>query len=286
MKFGGFEIFLLEDGEFRLDGGAMFGVIPKVLWQRTDPADENNRIRLAANCLLVKTGQANILIDAGLGGKWNDNKRDIFAVEEPRLLMTELARCDILKEEITHVVLSHLHFDHVGGVTYIDTDGELKVQFPEAKHYIQRGEWVVAHNPNPRDRASYLPENLHPLEEAGVIEFVDGDTEIVPGIRIRVTGGHTLHHAIVYVESGGNTAVFNADLIPTASHIRVPYVMGYDLYPQQTMEFKQSFLPEAWEGRYLMVFEHGPAVKAGHLHKNDRGRWVIEKFDMEKEEYS
>ncbi|MBD3167108.1 MBL fold metallo-hydrolase [bacterium] len=285
MKFGEFEVFLLEDGAFRLDGGAMFGVVPKVMWQKLAPPDDSNRILLHANCLLVKTGSETVLIDTGLGGKWDDKTRNMFAVDEPRRLMTELARCDVAKEDVTHVVQSHLHFDHAGGGTYVDTDGKLKVQFPHAKYIVQKGEWDVANHPNLRDRMSYLPENLEPLEEAGVLELVDGDAEVLPGIRMRVTGGHTRHHSIIQVTSDGHTLVFNADLIPTASHLHVPYVMGYDLYPQQTMDFKSHYLPEAHENGYLMIFEHGPSLKAGHLKKDDRGRWKAERFDMDVPNY-
>lgn len=285
MKFGQFELFLLEDGEFRLDGGAMFGVVPKTMWQKSDPADERNRITLHANCLLVKTGDAVVLIDTGLGGKWDDKKRDMFAIAEPRLLMSELPRVDVLREEVTHVVLSHLHFDHAGGGTFIDQDGVLKVQFPNARYFAQKGEWEIANHPNLRDRASYLPENLNPLEEAGVLQLVEGDTEIVPGVRMVVTGGHTKYHTIIYVESEGHTAVFNADLIPTSSHVNIPFVMGYDLYPQQTMEFKQKLLPEAEANRYLMIFEHSPRLKAGFVRRNERGRWVVDKFDMERQSF-
>lgn len=286
MKFGDIELFLLDDGFFRLDGGAMFGVVPKVMWQKSDPPDDHNRILLSANVLLIKTGDKNILIDTGLGGKWDDKKAEMFAVDTPRLLISELLRCDVTPEEITHVVQSHLHFDHAGGGTFIDKDGQLKVQFPNARYIIQRGEWDEAHNPTPRDRASYLPENLNPLEEASVIDFVDGDDEVLPGIRMRVTGGHTKYHSIIYVESAGKTAVFNADLIPTASHLHIPFVMGYDLYPKETMEFKDHFLKEAYENKYLMIFEHGPRLKAGHIEKNERGKWIAKKVDMEAEEYS
>ncbi len=286
MKFGDFELFLIEDGGFRLDGGAMFGVVPKMLWQRLDPADERNRIQLECNCLLVKTEENTVLIDTGIGGKWDDKRRDMFAVEEPRGLITELARCDVMKEDVTHVIQSHLHFDHAGGGTFIDRDGRLKVQFPNAIYVIQRGEWDTAHNPAPRDVASYLRENLVPLEEAGVVEFVEGDTEILPGIRMRVTGGHTRNHAVIQVESGGNTVIFCADLIPTASHLHIPYVMGYDLYPKETMDFKARLLPEADEGEYLMIFEHGVKLKAGHLDKNERERWMIRSFDMDQAAYS
>jgi glyoxylase-like metal-dependent hydrolase (beta-lactamase superfamily II) len=206
-------------------------------------------------------------------------------VDEPRQLISELARVDVAKEDVTHVVQSHLHFDHAGGGTFIDSDGELKVQFPNATYIVQRGEWEVANSPNMRDRMSYLPENLKPLEEAGVLRLVDGDEEVLPGITMRVTGGHTKNHAIIQVQSGGHTIVFNADLIPTASHLHVPYVMGYDLYPQQTMDYKMSFLPEAHEGKYLMVFEHGPSLKAGHLVKDEKGRWKAERFNMDVPDY-
>lgn len=286
MRFGDLELFLIEDGGFRLDGGAMFGVVPRVMWAKSDPPDDHNRIQLAANTLLVKTGEANVLIDTGMGGKWGDKEKEMFAVDEPRTLITDLARVDLHPNDITHVVQTHLHFDHAGGGTYIDQHGELKVQFPNARYYVQKGEWEVASNPNLRDRRSYKPENLQPLADAGVLELIEGDTEILPGVRTRVTGGHTKYHQIVLVESNGQTAVFNGDLIPTASHLPVPYVMAYDLYPQQTMEVKGPFLEEAHEGGYLMVFEHGPEVKAGHLHKGERGRMALEPFDMDAETYN
>ena len=283
MKFGKFELFLIEDGEFRLDGGAMFGVVPKVLWQKSDPPDDRNRITLHANCLLVKTGKANVLIDTGLGMKWDEKRREMFAIAQPRMLMTELPRVDVWKEDVTHVILSHLHFDHAGGGTYFDSDGKLKVQFPNARYFVQHGEWEAANDPNPRDRASYLPENLYPLQESRVLELVEGDAEILDGIRMRVTGGHTKHHAIIYIESEGKTAVFNADLIPTASHLQVPFVMGYDLYPQETMDFKTRYLQEAFNGNYLMIFEHSPVVKAGCLAKNDQGRWIVKNVNIDQE---
>ncbi|MBS1262369.1 MAG: putative quorum-quenching lactonase YtnP [Calditrichaeota bacterium] len=286
MKFGEFELFLIEDGGFRLDGGAMFGVVPRVLWAKTDPPDERNRIRLACNCMLVKTGDANVLIDTGCGGKWSDKEHDIFAVDEPRTLITDLARVDLSREEITHVVLTHLHFDHAGGGTFIDNDGGLKVQFPNATYYVQRGEWEIANDPNPRDARSFKPENMNPLADAGVLELIEGDTEILPGIRTAVTGGHTKYHQIVFVESGGQTAVFNGDLVPTASHLPLPYVMAYDLYPLQTMKFKAPHLKQAHEQGWLMVFEHGAREKAGHLRVNEKGRYELAEYDMDEEVYS
>lgn len=288
MTFGDFELFLIEDGGFRLDGGAMYGVVPRVMWARNDAPDDRNRIRLACNCLLVKTGTANVLIDTGMGGKWSDKERDMFAVDEPRTLMTDLARVDLMKEDITHVVQTHLHFDHAGGGTFIDSDGQLKVQFPNATYYVQRGEWEVANDPNPRDRRSYKPENLNPLAESGQLQLLDGDAEILPGIRTVVTGGHTKHHQIVIVESGGHTAVHNGDLVPTANHLPVPFVMAYDLYPEQTMAFKQPHLAEAHEKGWLMVFEHSfeRDAKAGHLQVDAKGRHVLQPVDLDGSTYT
>ncbi len=285
MRFGDFDLFLIEDGPFRLDGGAMFGVVPKVMWERMDPPDEKNRILLHANCLLVKTGSEVVLIDNGLGNKWDEKQAKIFAVEQPRWLLENLKKIGVEPEDVTYMIQSHLHFDHNGGGTYRDADGNLKLTFPNAKYVVQKGEWEVAQDPAMRDRASYLPENLQPVADSGKLVLVDGDKEILPGIRMRVTGGHTKHHAIIYVESGGHTAVFNADLIPTASHLHIPFVMGYDLYAADTMNFKEHYLPEAFDGHYLMIFEHGPALKAGQIRKNDKGKWVVNKVDMNQEVY-
>ncbi|MFC2170944.1 MBL fold metallo-hydrolase [Calditrichota bacterium] len=280
MKFGNLELFIIDDGKFRLDGGAMFGVVPKIMWSKTDAADENNRILLSANCLLIKSGEHIALVDNGMGNKWNDKSGEMFAVEQPRQLVPELERLGVKPEDVTHMILSHLHFDHAGGSTYKDEAGNIHPQFPNARYYIQKGEWEVAHSPTPRDKASYLPENLAPLWDAGLVELVDGDAEVFPGVKMIITGGHTDSHCVISIESEGYTAWFLADLIPTSSHIQVPYVMGYDLFPQQTMEYKERLLEEMYRDRHLLIFEHGPIVKAGRLAKNDRGKWVIDKFDL------
>ncbi len=286
MKFGDIEIFLIADGNFRLDGGGMFGVVPKVLWSKSDPPDDCNRILLGANNLLIKQEKNVILVDNGLGSKWDEKRRDMFDIDFPRQLIGELAVHGVQPEDVTHMVCSHLHFDHVGGGTYKDEDGELRTQFPNAKYYIQKGEWEAGLNPNPRDRASYLPDNLNPIKDEGLLELVEGDVEIAPGVKMIVTGGHTKHHCIIKVESGGYTAVFLADLIPTASHVHIPFVMGYDLYPETTMAYKSKFLEEAYENNHLLVFEHGPRFMAGHLEKDDRGKWRIKRFDMDTEDYA
>jgi len=198
--------------------------------------------------------------------------------------MTDLARVDLMKEDITHVILTHLHFDHAGGSTFIDQDGSLKIQFPNAKYYVQRGEWEISLKPNIRDRRSYKPENLIPLEEAGVLELLDGDCEVLPGIKVRMTGGHTKYHSIVYVESRDNTIVFLADLIPKSAHLPIPYVMAYDLFPTETMSFKEAFIEEAYEGKYILVFEHGVENKAGILDKDERGFYKFIPIDFEAED--
>lgn len=281
MKFGEMELFLVEDGYFRLDGGGMFGVVPKVLWSKSDPPDEKNRILLGANCLVVKSGDEVVLVDNGLGGKWDSKRADMFAVDLPRKLLPGLEQNGVGPGDVTRMIYSHLHFDHAGGGTFLDSGSRPQPQFPRATHYIQRGEWETANHPNPRDRASYLPENLEPLAEAGLVELVDGDAEIIPGVKMIVTGGHTRHHCVIQVTSGGATAIFLADLIPTPSHLHVPFVMGYDLDPETTMTMKQQLLEEAYRNRYLLIFEHGPKLKAGHLDKNDKGRWMVNKVDMD-----
>jgi len=286
MKFGDLELFLIEDGPFRLDGGAMYGIVPKVLWTKVDPSDDRNRVTLNANLLLIKGNGFNALIDTGLGGKWDDKEREMFAVSELRTMVTDLARVDLRPDDITHVIQTHLHFDHAGGATYIDADGSLKVQFPNAKYIIQRGEWEIANNPNPRDTRSYKRENQQPLEEAGVLELIDGDKEILPGISVEVTGGHTKYHQVVHVKSGGHHLVYLGDLVPTPNHIRTAYLMAYDLYPVEVMEKKVPLLERAADENWLLMFEHSPEKKAGHLVRGEKGRLELDVFDLDQAEYT
>ncbi len=272
MKLGDLELLILNDGKFRLDGGAMFGVVPKVMWSKVISHDEANRIPMTSNILLVKGDGFNLLIDTGCGDKWDDKEAGIFGIERPRDLVDNLNNIGMKAEDITHIVYTHLHFDHAGGGTYYDNNGKIQLRFPNAEIFIQKGEWDVAMNPNLRDKRSYKPENLLPLLENEVIEFVDGDTEVLPGIKMRITGGHTKYHSIVLIESKGKTCVFNGDLIPMATHLPIPFVMAYDLYPDATMNSKIVLLDEAVENDYLMVFEHGIDIPAARLSKNERGR--------------
>jgi glyoxylase-like metal-dependent hydrolase (beta-lactamase superfamily II) len=297
MRLGELELFSLSDGFFGLDGGAMFGVVPRPLWERTNPPDERNRIRLALRPLLVVTGKERILVDTGIGDKWDARNTDIYCIEHTDTIEASLARAGFRPEDVTRVVLTHLHFDHAGGATKIGPDGKPVPRFPNARYYVQRKEWELALNPNRRSRAAYLPENFLPLQETGQLELVDGNSELVFGLELVLTGGHTPGHQIVTItdksevrnqkpefkvaEPGKRTAnsghlipgsldrlipvlaVFWGDLIPTRSHIATPYIMGYDLLPLETMEQKEKLVQQAVAGQWLSFLEHDPDFALG-----------------------
>jgi glyoxylase-like metal-dependent hydrolase (beta-lactamase superfamily II) len=275
LAHGNLELTPLSDGSLRLDGGAMFGVVPKPLWERVAPADSRNRIRMAMRPLLVR-GARTVLIDAGCGDKLDAKTADIYALDRARCLEHALATAGLAAADVDVVIASHLHFDHAGGFTERGSDGTLRPRFSRAEYFVREGEWEDATHPNERNRASYLAENYVPLREAGVLRLVTADGEVVPGLRLERTGGHTKHHQIVRIEAGGKTAVFLADLIPTAAHVPLPWIMGYDLYPMETLEFKRAFVREAVEREYLVFFEHDPEIAAGYLRERD-GRVVVER---------
>ncbi|HEX5473188.1 MAG TPA: MBL fold metallo-hydrolase [Vicinamibacterales bacterium] len=274
MRLGDLELVPLTDGTFRLDGGAMFGVVPKPLWERRAPADDRNRIGMAMRPLLVRAGSTQLIVDAGIGDKTDAKSAAIYAVDRTDSLDASLARAGGRADDIDVVLASHLHFDHAGGFTKRDPDGTVRPRFARARYVIRRGEWEDATHPHERNRASYLPDNYVPLEAAGVVDFLDEDDVVIPGVRVRRTGGHTKHHQIVIVESGGRTAVFAADLIPTTAHVDLPWIMGYDLYPMETLAFKRAFLREAIDREYLIFFEHDPAVAAGYIREKDHRPYV------------
>ncbi|MFQ5707412.1 MAG: MBL fold metallo-hydrolase [bacterium] len=279
MKFGEFELFVLSDGRFQLDGGAMFGVVPKVLWQKTNPDEGSNRILLGLNCLLIRCADEAILVDTGIGSNFDEKFANMFGIDKSVNLLQGLEDVGLSAADITKVILTHLHFDHCGGNCFKDVAGEIRPTFPDATYFMQSGELAYAKAPDPRSRASYLARNWEPLEQAGQVQLISGNQQIVPGVEVFVTGGHTRDHQIVRIHSDGQTACFLADLVPTSSHLKTPYVMAYDLYPKTTMEMKERVLEQALEEHWLLIFEHAPRIKAGYL-KEVEGKPQIEKIEM------
>lgn len=272
-RFGDFEVRSLSDGTFRLDGGAMFGVVPKTLWQKRTQPDDKNRIPLGLRPLLVKTGAHTVLIDSGVGDKMPPKLAEIYGLDRTRHLDHSLADAGLSADDITVVLATHLHFDHFGGSTMREGD-QVVPRFKNARYLIRRDEWHDATHTHDRNRASYISENFLPLLDAGVVDFIEDDGEVLPGISVWRTGGHCMHHQWVKIESGGRTAAFVADLIPTTAHLDEPWIMGYDLYPMDTLYYKQRFLREAIDGEYVVFFEHDPETAAGIIRERDGRRSV------------
>ncbi|HEX3126047.1 MAG TPA: MBL fold metallo-hydrolase [Thermoanaerobaculia bacterium] len=274
MELGDFRLSLVSDGGFRLDGGAMFGVVPRTLWEKPCPPDERNRIRMATNCLLVERGGDLLLIDTGIGDKHDARFQANFAMEAGATRLPESIRqAGYELEDVTHVLLSHLHFDHCGWSTR-ERGGRLVPTFPKARYWMQRGEVEHARHPNERDRASYDPRNWEPLFEAGVVELFGDEGEPLPGIKAVRAPGHNADMCIVLMDGGEDAkAVYWADLVPTTAHVPYPWIMGYDLYPLTTLENKKIWLPRAAEGGWLCVFEHDPDVPFARLVEEKPGRY-------------
>jgi glyoxylase-like metal-dependent hydrolase (beta-lactamase superfamily II) len=257
MKLGDFELYTLSDGFFALDGGQMFGVVPKPLWQKRIPADDRNRVRLSLTCLLVRTGRANILVDTGIGDRFDAKRADMYGVEHPTTLPGELAKLGLAPEDIDLVIDTHLHFDHCGW-NVRRQDGRLVPTFPRARYLVQRGEWEHALKPTERDHASYIAECFRPVEAQ--TELLMGEREVLPGIRVEVVPGHTRNLQCVRVESRGEIAYFLSDLVPTSAHLSYPWIMSFDLYPMETLAAKKRLLPELAREEAVVVFPHDPHV--------------------------
>ena len=255
MKLGSFELYAISDGTFALDGGQMFGVVPKPLWERKAPADERNRIRLSLTCLLIRAGRQNILVETGIGNKFDEKFKDIYNIQHPTTLMGGLDELGLKPEDIHIVINTHLHFDHCGWNTR-RLDGKTVATFPRARYFIQRGEWQQALNPTERERASYVEEFFMPAQAQ--TEFVEGDAEIVPGIRVEVVPGHTRNLQCVRIESGSECAYFISDVVPTTAHLPYPWIMSFDLYPMETLASKKRLLPELVQKHAVVVLPHDP----------------------------
>ena len=273
IAFGDCQLTTLHDGPFRLDGGAMFGVVPRPLWEKKAPPDDRHRIQLAMRPLLVEASWGRMLIDCGAGDKMGAKERDIYALDRSRTLEDALAAVNLSSESIEIVLASHLHWDHFGGAT-ARVGGGLKPRFPNAQYVIRAAEWEDATHPHERNRASYLQDDFVPVKDAGAAVFFDHDQEIRSGVRVVRSGGHTGQHQVIFIESGGRTAVFVADMIPTAGHLENAWVMGYDLFPMDTLAFKRRFIREAIDRDYLIFFEHDPRVAAGYIREKDGKRFV------------
>jgi methylmalonyl-CoA epimerase len=270
---GDLELISLSDGLIRFDGGAMFGTVPKALWEKRAPADERNRVTMAIRTLVVR-GARTMLIDAGVGGKESAKVHEIYGIDRTRSLDVTMAEAGLAPEDIDIVLASHLHFDHAGGFTYRDADGRIRPTFPRAQYIVRRGEWEDATHQHARNRTGSLADNYLPLADAGVLQLVDDDVTIMPGVRVRRTGGHCMHHQMALIESKGRTAAFVADLMPTTAHVADAWIMAFDLYPMDTLTAKQQFVQEALDKDMLVFFAHDPAVAAGYIREHNGKRQV------------
>ena len=266
---GRLRVHALEAGLQRLDGGAMFGVVPRPLWQKRIAPDDRNRIPLAMRCLLVEHAEGPVLVDTGLGNKEDPKFHDIYGIENaghagPTQLEDALAELGVRPADIRWVINTHLHFDHAGGNTTRDAGRDaVRLSFPNATYVVQGGELAFARTANERTRASYLPPNYEPVAAAGKFRLLDGDEAILPGIRARVTPGHVPWHQSILLEDDGDTALFLGDVLPTHAHLPLPWIMGYDTEPMRTLESKRALLRDAVAGRWLFLFEHDAAIVGG-----------------------
>ncbi|MGB1120020.1 MAG: MBL fold metallo-hydrolase [Chitinophagales bacterium] len=264
-------LHVIDTGHFKLDGGAMFGVVPKALWNRHQPADENNRCTWAMRCLLIEAHGRVILIDTGMGNKQDDKFRSHFEPHGEGDLLASIARAGYTREEITDVVLTHLHFDHCGGAVQKRPNGDFELTFPNAIHWSEENHWKWATDPNPRERASFLKENILPIQESGMLRFVNDDTEIIPELWFAIADGHTHGMLIPHLEIGEETLVFMADLLPSPTHIPLAWVMGYDIDPLQTIREKEAFLAEAAENNFILFYEHDPVIECSRVVETEKG---------------
>ncbi len=267
LRHGALAVHAIQAGGQKLDGGAMFGVVPKPLWEKRIPADERNRIPLGMRCLLLEHDAGLVLVDTGAGNKETDKFYEIYSIENRALdgrtfLEDGIREAGFAPEDIAYVINTHLHFDHAGGNTYRGEGGEVRPSFPQARYIVQRGEFEYATNTNERTAASYFSDNFVPLAKLDMLTLVDGETEILPGIRLLPTPGHVPYHQSILIESAGETACFLGDLVPTAAHLPLPWIMGYDVEPLVTLETKRRVLRQAMQEQWLIFFEHDALVES------------------------
>jgi len=277
LQLGHLEVHAVSDGRIALDGGAMFGVVPRPLWSRRLPADERNRVSLALRCMLVIAGDKRILVDDGAGTRWDGKAREMYGLDHHQgALDGALHRIGLSRADITDVVLTHLHFDHAGGTTR-EEGGGLRLSFPSATYHLQRRHWRWAHSPSDRDAGSFRREDFAPLENSGRLHLLDGPTELFPGVHLFVSEGHTVGLQLVRLETDAGTLVFCGDLIPTTAHLRAPWVAAYDLYPLTAIEEKKQLLAQALEEDWVLFLEHDPEVAACTVKDDGAGHVVVDR---------
>ncbi len=272
MKLGDIELHPILENYFLIDGGAMFGVIPKVIWSKLYPSDDKNLIRLDLNPLLIMAGGEIIIVDTGFGDMLNDRERKIYPLPGPTKWDEELKRLNLRSEDVTAVILTHAHADHATGALRMGKDGNPELRFPKAKIYVQMGEWHDAMNPNERTAATYLVHNLRVLDESGKLELLDGDADLFPGVSVKVLGGHTPYSQAVIVDGGGERVIYPADIMPSTAHIRVPYVAAVDLDPATTMERKRWLNEHMLKDDWILAFDHDIVFKFAKFKEADKGK--------------
>jgi glyoxylase-like metal-dependent hydrolase (beta-lactamase superfamily II) len=272
LALGDFALAAFSDGTYRLDGGAFFGVVPKVMWSRKVEADDKNYVTAGLNSLLIRTGKQTVLVETGMGNKLSERMVKFYG--QPAKLLDNLAAGGVAPEDVDIVINSHLHFDHCGWNTVRDNNGKITPTFPRAKYYAPEGEWQYARRPSERDAISYIPDNYDPLVASGQMTLLKGGEEIAPGISVETFPGHTAHMQAVMVRSRGQTACYISDLIPTTAHIDITWGMGFDLYPLQSIESKKHYYARSVAEKWLTVFTHDPKTPWSYVDKDELGKMV------------
>ena len=279
MKIGKYELHSIQSGTLMLDGGAMYGVVPKPLWEKNSPADERNRIKLSTRHLLLLSDNKKILVDTGSGKNWDEKFEKIYSVDHTvHDMFPGLEKHGVKREEITDVILTHLHFDHTGGAVLLEND-KIVPAFPNAKYHIQKEQFEWGLNPSGRDKASYFKDRFVPLAEAGILNFIKGEKKFDDDIELLIVEGHTFAQQLVKVSDTSNTLLYCGDLMPLSSHINLPFIMGYDLQPLVTLEEKKKLLPQAVDENWTLFFEHDPKIAAARITTTEKGFAIKESYE-------